>query len=349
MSATSVADRAAELHRSAIIINGLGGGKVAMPDRRGGEFQLPSIMREGGVTSVNLTVAYLHGFEISIEGLSWLLQAVDASEGISIARTVKDIEDAKRAGEATILVGFQNSDPIEGSLDKLDLFYRLGLRIMQLTYQRRNLVADGGGEPANGGLSVFGRELVAELNRLGVLIDLSHTGVRSTLDTIEASSVPVAFTHANLYTKNPVRRNKTDEEIKALAARGGVMGINSIARMISPEGWKRGATVHEFVDQIDYVVDLVGIDHVGIGLDISEGMSREDFELRRTTGFLGTYPELGGGDFPYEYYYMTGVDSMAKAGLITEALVERGYSDDDVLKILGGNFLRLLGEVFPGG
>jgi membrane dipeptidase len=347
MSAVETASRAAKLHRRALIINGLGGGKTAVPERAGAEFLLPAIMRAGGVTAVNLTVSFRDGFEVTVNNLSWLLQAIDASEGISVARTADNLRDAKDSETAAVLLGFQNSDPIEGSFEKLDLFHRLGLRIVQLTYQRRNLVADGCGEPADGGLSVFGRKLVGELNRLGILIDLSHTGVNSTLETIELSRAPVSFTHANLYEKNPTRRNKSDEEIRALAARGGVMGINGVARLISPEGRQRGATVAEFVDQIDYVVDLVGIDHVGIGLDISEGMTREDFEDRKTS-FLGAFPELGGGDFPFDHYYVTGIDSMSKAPIITEALVNRGYSDDDVLKILGGNFLRLLEQVLPG-
>jgi len=338
---------AADLHRRALVVNALAGGKVAAPESREAPFLLPEIMRAGGVTAVNLTVSFRDGFAESVRKLSLLLQAIDRSDGIAVARTVDDLRDAKRRGEAAVLLGFQNSDPLEGSLEKLDLFHRLGVRIVQLTYQRRNLAADGCGEPANGGLSVFGRELVGELNRLGILIDLSHTGVRSTLDTIELSRAPVSFTHANAYAKNPVARNKTDAEIRALAAAGGVMGINGIARLMSPHGKERGATLAEFVDQIDYVVDLVGIDHVGIGLDISEGMTREDFEERKTS-FLGKFPELGGGEFPFEFYYTTGLDSMAKTGLITDALVERGYSDEDVLKILGENFLRLLAQVFAG-
>ncbi len=223
---------------------------------------------------------------------------------------------------------------------------RLGLRICQLTYQRRNLAADGAGEPANAGLSLFGRELVAALNRNGVLIDLSHTGSRSTLETIELSEAPVAVTHACLQRFNPVPRNKSDEEIKALAARGGVFGMNAIARLLSPTGGQEGATIAQFVDQIDYLVELVGVDHVGLGLDISEGLTPELFEQRRK-GFLTDFPELRlGGDFPYEHYYVFGLQSMASMRLITETLVERGYGDDDVLKILGGNFVRLFGEVW---
>jgi membrane dipeptidase len=319
-----------------------------MPTRPDAEFRLPEIMREGGVTAVNLTVAYRDGFAPAAQHLSYLLQAVDRrADEIRITRTVHDIRAAKADGVPAIILGFQNSEPIEGRFEYLDLFHRLGLRIVQLTYQRRNLAADGCGEPANAGLSVFGRELVAELNRLGILIDLSHTGVRSTLEAIELSAVPVSFTHACVYAKNPMRRNKTDEEIRALAGRGGVMGINGVARLMSPEALERGATLDELVDQVDYVVELVGVDHVGIGLDISEGMTPEDFEQRKVT-FLAQFPELG-GDFAYEHYYATGLDSMAKMSVLTEALVARDYSDEDVLKILGGNFLRLLEQVWPAG
>jgi membrane dipeptidase len=318
--------RQSALHEQAVIVNGLAGGKVSMPTSPTSEFRLPEIMRAGGVTAANLTVSFRDGFAVTVRNLSHLLRAVDASgDRIRVARTADDIREAKRAGVPAVILGLQNSDPIEGSLEYLDILHRLGLRVVQLTYQRRNLAADGCGEPADAGLSVFGRELVGELNRLGILIDLSHTGVRSTLEAIELSRTPVSFTHACVYAKNPLRRNKTDEEIRALAARGGVLGIN---------------------DQIDYVVELVGVDHVGIGLDISEGMTRDDFELRKVS-FLAQFPELG-GDFAFEHYYATGLDSMANAIAITERLVDRGYPDDDVLKILGGNFLRLFDEVWPG-
>jgi membrane dipeptidase len=337
-----------DLHRRALIVNGLGGGKVAMPATAGAEFRLPELMREGGVTGVNLTVTVDHGFAETLRRISYLLRAVDASGGaIRVARTADDLRAAKADGVPAVILGFQSPEPIEGELEHLDVFHRLGVRIVQLTYQRRNLAADGCGEAANAGLSVFGRDLVAELNRLGILIDLSHTGVTSTLEAIERSSAPVSFTHACVRARNPLPRNKTDEEIRALAARGGVMGINAVARLISPEGKERGATMAEFVDQVDHVVELVGVDHVGIGLDISEGMTPDDFAVRKQT-FLARYPELG-GEFAFEHYYTTGLDSMARTGAITDALVERGYSDEDVLKILGGNFVRLFDEVWRAG
>jgi membrane dipeptidase len=185
---------------------------------------------------------------------------------------------------------------------------------------------------------------VAELNEAGVLIDLSHTGRRSTLEAIEASAVPVAITHACVHALTPHVRNKRDDVILALAERGGVFGVNAVARLVSPYGLARGARLSDLLDHVDYLVQLVGIDHVGLGLDISEGMTAEDFAARRTS-FLAEYPELG-GDFAFEHYYTDGLSSMAGMPTITDGLVERGYTEDDVLKVVGGNFLRVFAEAW---
>jgi membrane dipeptidase len=333
-------ERADALHRRAIVVNGLGGGKVAVPRGPDDEFRLPELMAAGGVDAVNLTISFRGGLEETLLGLDRLVSAVgDAAGRIRFAQTAADIRQAHEDAVPAIVPGLQNSDALEGKLEYLRVLHRLGIRIVQLTYQRRNLVADGCGEPGDGGLSVFGRQVVDEMNRLGMLVDLSHTGVRSTLEAIEASRAPCAVTHACAYARNPRPRNKTDEEIRALAARGGVFGVNAVARLLSPEGGVRGATIDDFVDHVDHVAALVGVDHVGVGLDISEGMTQQDFEARRR-GFLAEFPELG-GEFPFEHYYVTGLDSMARLPVVTDALVRRGYDDESVLKILGGNFLRL--------
>ena len=346
--ADDLAARSRALHERAIVVNGLVSGAGSMPKAPDYDFRLPAIMRAGGVTAGNLTASITDDFPTACRNLSYLLAHVeaDAANGTRIARTADDIRAAKAEGGAAIVVGFQNSDPFEGSFEKLRILHRLGLRIVQPTYQRRNLAADGRGEPANAALSLYGRELVAELNRLGILIDLSHTGVASTLETIELSAAPAAITHSCLQTFAPVARNATEEEAKAVAARGGVFGMNAIARLVSPRGNAEGATLDQFLDQIDHLVDLIGVDHVGLGLDINEGLTPEIFAERRKT-FLKEFPELSmGGDFPFEHYYVFGLTSMASAPKITEGLVRRGYADDDVLKILGGNFLRLFDEVW---
>lgn len=345
----AVAQRVEELHDRAIVINGLSG-SMALPRGKDAPFELPRLMREGGVTATNLTVSVHDGFQQTCTNLAYLLQAIDrlADEGVRVIRTAADIRAAKEAGHAGIIIGFQNSDPFESRLEYVDLFHRLGLRICQLTYQRRNLAGDGTGEPANAGLSLYGRELVAELNRLGILIDLSHTGTAGCLETIQLSTAPVAVTHSCLKSFNDVSRNTDEEVAKGVARNGGVFGVNAIARLLSPTGRQEGATIAQYVDLVDYLVDLIGIDHVGIGLDVNEGLTPELFEARQK-GFLSDFPELRmGGDFPFEHYYVFGLTSISKVRVITEELVRRDYSNEDVVKIIGGNFLRLFEQVWRG-
>lgn len=336
----ALTSRAREVHDRAVVVNGLVGSS-SVPADVAGAAELARVMRAGGVTAVNLTIALDAGFAQTIPTFMRALRAIEQTEGIRVALTGRDIADAKAQAEAAIIFGFQNADPIENRLEYLQAFHRLGLRILQLTYQRRNLLADGCGEEADAGLSIFGRSVIEECNRLGILIDLSHVGYRATMEAIDASAAPVSFTHVDLQRFNPVPRNKTDEQVRALAQRGGVVGFNAVARLVSPHGRVRGATVDELLEQIDHAVELVGVDHVGLGLDINEGMTEDDFMRRRET-FLTDYPELKmGGDFPFEYYYVTGLNTMANMGLITDGLLARGYADDHVLKILGGNLLRL--------
>jgi membrane dipeptidase len=347
MSTTEVGERAAALHREAVIVNMLGGVN-RFPTLASPQFALPETMAQGGTTAVSWTLAgTTEFFRETAEKFAQALVAIDHSDPPArLVRTVDDIREAKANGEAAIIVNFQNTDPLEGSLELLELFYRLGLRVLQLTYQRRNLVGDGCGEPGEGaGLSLFGQDLVKACNRLGILIDLSHCSDRTTIEAIELSEQPVSFTHVNPRELNPQKRNKPADQMKMVAERGGVIGINSIARMISPEGREKGTSISDYLDQIDHVAEIVGVDHVGIGLDRTEDLTAEDMEERRRT-FLTRFPELrAGGDFPFENYYTRDL-SMGNMLPVTEGLLERGWSDDDVKKVLGGNFMRLLDQVW---
>jgi membrane dipeptidase len=335
---------APEVHRRATVVNALVG-STSVPSSFDAPFELPEPMLAGGITAASLTVSLSGGFAENVRKIAYIRSAIDRNPRAVLATSVEEIRAAKRDGRAAILLNFQNGTPIEDDLDHIGAFHQLGIRVFQLTYQRRNLIADGCGEPADAGLSIFGRSVVAELNRVGMTIDLSHVGHRATMETIEASERPVSFTHVNMHAFNPIPRNKTDEQIKAVAAGGGVIGINAIARLITAEGPARGATMDDYLDQIDHVVELTGgTDHVGIGLDVNEGMTPESFAERRQ-GFLKQYPEIG-GDFPFEHYYVRELFSMASMPLITEGLLKRGYSDEDVEKVLGENFLRLFQETW---
>jgi len=332
--------RADTIHDQSIVVNGL-----AQP---GHLTKTYDAMIGGGITATNLTVAANEGFtdaSLRIESALAALENHGDSDRLRVVTTGDEIREAQDQGASGVIVGFQNADPIEDDLAFLGVFYRLGLRILQLTYQRRNRLGDGCGEPDDAGLSIFGREVVAECNTMGILVDLSHVGYRSTLEAIEASAQPTVFSHANVYAVNPILRNKRDDQIRELAATGGVMGITSISRLLTERGRLHGTDVDDLLDQIEYVAELVGIDHVGIGLDISEGMTEGDFLARRET-FLAKFPELKfGGDFPFEHYFTRGLDSAGGIRRITRGLAGRGFDDDDVRKVIGGNFMRVFDAV----
>jgi membrane dipeptidase len=298
---------------------------------------------KGGIAASNLTVASNHGFREAAERILGLLELIDSGvvDAGPVTR-VADIEENHVTGRAGIILGFQNSDPIEGDLVLLGVLHRIGLRIMQLTYQRRNLLGSGCGEEVDEGLTPLGHDVVRECNRLGVLVDLSHTAERTLVEAAEASTRPVVISHANLRSFYDVPRNKSAEAVKAVAATGGLMGINSISRLITPHGRERQATIVEYVDQVEAVAQLVGIEHVGIGLDSSEGMTEEVFAARQKT-FLTQFPELRmGGDFPLWTYFTTGLESAAGIGVIAAELDRRGWAAADRDAVMGGNWMRVL-------
>ena len=259
--------------------------------------------------------------------------------------TVKEIEAAKKNGKLAIILGTQNAETIEDDVRLLGPLQKLGVRIIQLTYQRRNFIGDGCGEKGDAGLSDFGVQVVEQMNKLGLVIDLSHVGRRTTLDVMKVTKDPVIFSHSNSRKVSDTVRNITDEQIKSLAAVGGVMGISQCpphVRMPPPR-----TTVEEYLNHVDYVVDLVGVDHVGIGLDNDEGFwggigvedSRKHFEESKIL-----HPEIW-GTTTWDCGTTQGleVDNLAN---ITRGLVARGYSDQEIEKVLGGNFLRVFKRVW---
>lgn len=302
---------------------------------------------EGGVSSVNHTVTSPgNGFVESIlevnECRRWL--EANAEKG-ALALSADDIRVAKDRNRVAVILGPQDASLIEDELAYLEIFYDLGVRIVQLTYQTRNLLGDGCGEKNDGGLTLLGYDVVKHMNELGMLVDLSHCGWQTSADAIEASSAPVVFSHSNPYAITPHVRNKSDDLIRALADKGGVMGITTFTPITSVEPGKRPSVV-DVVTHIDYVADLVGIDHVGVGFDLNENMTRES-----TARLRAKHPELyyytdGSGSFDYEEVHTEGLSSVACFPELTRALIARGYSDADIVKILGGNFLRVFEQVW---
>lgn len=267
---------------------------------------------------------------------------------IALALQAQDIVDAKADGRTTLVLTAQGGDFLAANLDRLPLFHTLGLRMMLPTYNNRNAIADGCLEPANSGLTRFGRDWVRECNRLGIAIDLTHVGERSSLDIIEASEKPVVFSHSNprSLVENP--RNITDEQIKGAARTGGLVAPTNWGPLNYEPGSRTRPTVERYLDAIDYLVDLIGIDHVGIGTDMSIG-TYPDGEHVRGKALGGTeYGDAIESSPRSKLRQVEGFDDYGDLPALVAALGGRGYDGEAVGKILGGNWLRVFRTVWGG-
>ena len=256
----------------------------------------------------------------------------------SLVGSVGDIERAKREHKTAVIMGLQNAEEFRDPKD-VKAFYQLGLRCAQLTYNTQNLIGSGSTDRIDGGISDYGQEIVKAMNDVGMLIDVSHCGDRTTLDGIELSSVPIAITHANCRALNNHPRNKTDEAIRKLAAKGGVMGISGVRNFVKDS---EPTTVDNIVDHIDHVAKLVGIEHVGIGSD-SDLMGYDHMPPDQYQKLKASYK----ASYAFRDKIDTdGFDHPRKVYDLTAALLRRGYSDANIEAVLGGNFRRLLSSTW---
>src|SRR5258708_7724588 len=263
------------------------------------------------------------------------------SEVFSLVGRAEDIDHAKAKQKIAVIMGLQNADEFREPKD-VKAFYELGLRCAQLTYNTQNLIGSGSTERVDGGISDYGVEIIKAMNEVGMLIDVSHSGDRTTLDAIELSPKPIAFTHSNCRALNNHPRLKTDEAIRKLAAKGGVMAITGVRMFVKD---KDPTTVEDIVDHIDHVVKLAGIEHVGIGTD-SDLMGYDHMPPDQ-------YKQLKAG-YKSSYAFRDKIDTDGfnhprKMFDLTAALVRRGYNDSNIQAVLGGNFRRLLGSTWTDG
>jgi len=235
------------------------------------------------------------------------------SDKVVHATRVNDIVQAKLDGKVSVVVSIEGGEAIEGNLAVLRVLQQLGIRIFGLTHNNRNQIGDGVGERTQSGLTNFGFKSIKELNKLGVVIDVSHLNDEGFWDVIEASKDPIVATHSNTRAICNVPRNLSDKQIKAIAKNGGVVGVNFFAECIDPIH----PTLDRILDHIDHMVNLVGVDYVGIGSDY-DGMDVTP----------------------------VGLKDVSEIPNITKGLIRRGYKTDDINKILGENFLRVFKEVF---
>jgi len=337
-------DRASRLHQESVIFDG-----CFLPGNLENPEQTTEFV-EGGITGGNVTVADVrHNFVQAMESVLKYRKIVrDQPERFMLGTTRLRVLEAKRLGRLAIVLGFQDAKPVEDNLEHLEAFYALGVRITQLTYNTQNFVGSGCIERHYGGLTLFGRDLVQEMNRLGIAIDLSHCSDETSTDAIEMSEKPVLFTHANARTVCPAYgRNKPDELIKALAAKGGVIGVIFRPNFVKRDSEHRPlpCTVEDVLDHVDHVVNLVGVDYVGYGSDV---FSRLQIPGVRMSPWLLPFRQRRPDVFGRSEVWSTvkGLENGREFFNLTRGLVARGYSDEDIRKILGGNFLRALGAAW---
>lgn len=251
-----------------------------------------------------------------------------------------DIVRAKRDGKCAVIMGLQNADHFQRPAD-VKFFYEMGQRCAQLTYNSQNRIGSGSTERVDGGVSDFGAEIIKAMNEVGMLVDVSHSGPKTTLDAIEISAKPIAITHSNCRALLDHPRNKSDEAIRNLAAKGGVMGITGVRNFVSRTD---PTTIENIGAHIDHVAKLVGIEHVGIGTDSD------------LNGYDDTSPEMNKmlrGAYKDSYAFrekidVDGFDHPRKMFDLAEELIRRRYSDANIRGVLGGNFQRLLTATWGG-
>lgn len=300
-------------------------------------------MREAELTAANCTCCVWEDFGDTMRRIAAFKQWIrDSDETIIQIYGVADIHSAAEARRSGIILGFQNTSGLDGRLSNVQLFHELGVRIIQLTYNYQNDVGGGCYEPRDGGLTEFGRLLIGELNRLGILVDLSHVGELTSREALAASTAPVAITHAAPSALHPHPRNKSDALIRAVAEAGGVIGLTPLSWFLA-----RGeeSTLDDYLAAIEHIIDLAGEEHVAIGSDITEGRDEEDMVSsfrHRGDGPPVVEPPKGATGFPMP----PGMQRVIDLKSLPDAMAARGWSDDRVDRIMGGNWLRLFDEVW---
>lgn len=278
-----------------------------------------------------------------IADLGMRLSDVEHQDYLIVARRRSDLDRAHQTGRIALVVGTEAVTMIENEVDRIDLLYGFGVRQMGIAYSEANALGCGLKEKRDGGLTAFGEQAVARMNTLGIAIDVSHSGDRTCLDVIEASTKPIFITHAGARAVWPTARMKPDEVIRALADRGGVIGIEAAPHTtLSPE--HRAHSLDSVMDHFTYCVELVGIDHVAFGPDTLFG---DHVGLHRAFAEqLSIAAAHGQLDYP-RVDYVDGLENPAECFWnITAWLVSHGYSDAEISKVLGGNIQRVLAEVW---
>ena len=330
-SPAQIEEKPLALHTDAIIIDGL---IIARFSR-----SVFEDMHRGGLTAAICTCSVWEDFRGSMNNVAqWKRWFTDNQDILLQVHTTADIHRAKETGKVGAILGWQNVSGIEDRIEYLQLFRDLGVRVMQLTYQTQNLVGCGCYETHDRGLSDFGRQVIDEMGRLGILCDLSHVGARTSEDAIRHSNKPVAYTHCSPSALKAHPRNKSDEELRFIAEHGGFVGVTMF-----PHFLKHGSdsTVDDYIEAIEHVIDVAGEDQVGIGTDFTQDQDRAFFEwLSRDKGRYRCVADIG------EVVNPAGISTIGEFPNITASMMRRGWREPRIRKVMGENWLRLLRAVW---
>lgn len=299
----------------------------------------------GGVTTIHVTIAYWENTQETLANIGDWHRLFRAHDDLLLpVRSAADVLEAQRSGRLGIVFGFQNCSPIEDDLRLVQVFHELGVRIMQLSYNNQSLLATGCYESNDSGITRFGKEVIQEMNRVGMVIDMSHSAERSTLEAIELSNRPIAITHANPSFFHDAVRNKSTSVLQALGTSGGMLGLS-----LYPFHLKDGSdcTLDAFCDMAVETADIVGVDHLGIGSDLCQNWDYSTLEWMRSGRWTaGTdYGEgsAGNKDWPRQ------PDWFANSGdfhNIVTGFRKSGFGEEDISKIMGMNWLAFFERAF---
>ena len=302
-------------------------------------------MHAGGVAAVHVTICYHEDFRETVKNIAdWNRMFERFPDLIVPGRTAEDVRSAHATGKTAIIFGFQNCSPIEDDISLVEICHQLGARFMQLSYNNQSLLATGCYEDNDTGITRMGRQVIAEMNRVGLVVDMSHSGERSTLEAIEISDRPIAITHANPASWHPALRNKSDKVLKVLGDSGGMLGFSVYPHHLKD---KSACTLESFCAMVARTADLMGIDHIGIGSDLCQDQPDSVVEWMRVGRWTKDidYGEGSASDAgfpPMPPWFGGNLDF----GNIANGLRTYGFADTDVEKVMGGNWLRFFEDSF---
>ncbi len=339
-------ESATELYGRALVLD-----CNSYPPFEDGRLPLPQadldLVRNSGINVIKASLGGINeGFEGTVRELAYAERMVETHPAyFTFVRVPEDLARAKREGKLGMILSFESTEMLDGKLERIDLFRNLGVRVMQLSYNRRSPFAAGVMEPEGGGLTPLGREAVSRMNTLGVTIDLSHANSQTTADVLRLSVRPAILSHAGCAAVHAHPRNKTDEQLKAVAEKGGVVGIYDLPYLAASP---KQPDVTDYMAHMEHALKVAGEDHVGVGSDVlmkpfdtsEKGMAEFwKWEKERQKSGLAAPEE----DRPV---YVAGLNIPRRMQVIAEELLKRGHSPRVAEKILGLNFARALKETW---